>query len=82
MTSTRGCSQTDPIVGGRFAAAAAAAVVGSRTMASLSSSDEDRKLDRKSDSCWQPTVSSKSWKGIELLLFWYCRSTKQARANG
>ena len=44
MTSTRGCSQTDPIVGGRFAAAAAAAVVGSRTMASLSSSDEESKV--------------------------------------
>jgi hypothetical protein len=42
MTSTRGCSQTDPIDGGRFAAAAAA-VGGSRTMAS-SSSDKELKV--------------------------------------
>ena len=42
----------------------------------------NRRLGRKSDSCWQSTVSSKSWKGIEVLLFWYCRSTEQeARAN-
>jgi len=46
MTSTRGCSQTDPIDGGRFAAAASAAAVGgSRTMTSLSSlSDEESEV--------------------------------------
>ena len=43
MTSMRGCSQTDPIDGGRFAAAAAA-VGGSRTMASLSASDEESEV--------------------------------------
>jgi len=40
MTLMRGCSQTDPIDGGRFAAAAAD-VGDSRMMASLSSSDEE-----------------------------------------
>ena len=40
MTSMRGCSQTDPIDGGRFAAAAAA-VGGCRTMESVSTSDEE-----------------------------------------
>ena len=43
MTSTRGCSQTDPINGGRYSAAAAD-VSDSRMMASLSSSDEESKV--------------------------------------
>ena len=43
MTSTRGCSQTDPIDGGRFAASAAD-VSDSRMMASLSHSDEESKV--------------------------------------
>ena len=43
MTSMRGCSQTDPINGGRFAVTAAA-VGGSMTMASLSFSNEESKV--------------------------------------